>query len=477
LAEEPGRLKDDNVSQYHFEGSLTTRDGKRHIPHRFVAPADAGQIDIQLHIAPEGSQGMSHLITLTVFDPAGFRGAGHRGGSEHRVRIAAAETTPGYRSGPLPAGEWIVQLDTHRIMPGEPVHYWLDVEIDGCHVPGTSQVPGTSAAPAAAPRGPGWYRGDLHTHTHHSDARDRSVADLIELARGAGLNFIFLTDHNTNSGLAEWDAANSAGLLTAAGIELTTFWGHALCLGRRDWVDWRIRPGMGQIAAIAAETYAAGQVFIIAHPQSNGDPGCTGCAWRFGDMMPGNARLVEIWNGPWAGDSNNEASLALWYDWLNQGYRLAATAGSDTHSQRSYANKPGFNVIHATALTEAALLDALLAGHLYLSAGPTVTFQAIPHVPGTCEVPGTSARTSSQTWISGDTAAGPATFTLAWTDCPANARLRVIVDGKLLAERPAAPGEGSHTWRMTPADAHWVLAEIRDGTGAMLAVTNPIFFQ
>jgi hypothetical protein len=30
---------------------------------------------------------------------------------------------------------------------------------------------------------------------------------------------------------------------------------------------------------------------------------------------------------------------------------------------------------------------------------------------------------------------------------------------------------------MTPADAHWVLAEIRDGTGAMLAVTNPIFFQ
>jgi hypothetical protein len=458
---------------YHFADDLTARDGKRHIPHRFTAPASIEALDLHFRFAPEGSQGMKHLITLTVFDGAGFRGAGHRSGAEHHVRISETAATPGYRPGPLPAGEWIVQLDTHRIMPGAPVHYWLDVEIDGCHVPGTCEVPGTSAAPAAALRGPGWYRGDLHTHTHHSDARGRSLADLIELARGAGLDFIFLTDHNTISGLAEADAANGDGLLVAAGIELTTFWGHALCLGKRDWVDWRLRPGTGEIAAIAAATYAAGQVFIIAHPQSNGDPGCTGCAWRFGELMPGNARLVEIWNGPWAGDSNNEAALALWYDWLNQGWRLAATAGSDTHSQRSYASQPGFNVVYAAALTEAALLEALLAGRLYLSAGPAVAFQAVPHVPGTCEVPGTSC----ENWISGDTATGPAVFTLGWADCPANARLRVIVDGKLLAERPTESGAGSHTWRMTPDEANWVLAEIRGDDGQMLAVTNPIFFQ
>jgi hypothetical protein len=475
-----------NAIHHHFEGSLTTRDGKRHIPRRFVAPADAGQIDIHLRCAPESAQGMKHLITLTVFDPAGFRGAGHRGGSEHRVRIAADKATPGYLPGPLPAGAWIVQLDTHRIMPGEPVRYWLDVKIQE-NDPAPDADPSTSrglrspelvrAVTRPTPRGPGWYRGDLHTHTDHSDAGRRTVADLIELARGAGLDFIFLTDHNTISGLAEMDAANGDGLLAAAGIELTTFWGHALCLGTREWVDWRIRPGTGEMAAIAAQTYAAGQVFIIAHPQAAGDPGCTGCAWRFGDIMPGNARLVEIWNGPWAGDSNNEASLALWYDWLNQGHRLAATAGSDTHSQRSYANQPGFNVVYADALTEAALLDALLAGHLYLSAGPQVSFRAVSHVPGTSEVPGTSARAAGQTWISGDTATGPVAFTLAWAGCPTSARIRVIVDGKLLVEQPTAPGDGSYTWCMTPADARWVLAEIRDGADQMLAVTNPIFFE
>ncbi|MGC8781848.1 MAG: CehA/McbA family metallohydrolase, partial [Anaerolineae bacterium] len=308
---------------------------------------------------------------------------------------------------------------------------------------------------------PGWYRGDLHTHTVHSDAEGLSVADLLAMARRAGLDFVFLTDHNTTAGHAEMEAAAGDGFLPAVGLELTTFWGHAVCLGTRDWVDWRIRPGTGEMARTADAIYAAGQVFIIAHPQSPGDPCCTGCAWRFGDMMPGNARLVEIWNGPWAGDSGNEASLALWYDWLNQGYRLIATAGSDTHAATDYDRRPGFNAVYADALTEAALLKALLAGHLYLSAGPQVTLEARDE--------------AGATRMMGDTAVGPAEFILTWAACPPDARVRVIVDGKLLVERPAAPGAGMHAWRMAPADGHWVLVEIRSREGQMLAITNPIF--
>ncbi|MEZ4637321.1 MAG: hypothetical protein R2856_20590 [Caldilineaceae bacterium] len=42
-------------------------------------------------------------------------------------------------------------------------------------------------------------------------------------------------------------------------------------------------------------------------------------------MMPGTARFVEIWNGPWFGGNSeknsNEQGLALWYGWLNQGLR------------------------------------------------------------------------------------------------------------------------------------------------------------
>ncbi len=453
---------------YHFEGQLTARDCKRHIPHPFVTPAGSGQLDIHLRFAPDGAQGVSNLLTLTLFDPAGFRGAGHRGGASHRVRLGATEATPGYLPGPLSAGGWIAQIDTHMIMPGEAVHYWLDVTIEAGPAvvddeDGTTVTPATLPAPRPGKRplrGAGWYRGELHSHSHHSDADERTVAGLIQAARDAGLDFIFLTDHNTTAGLAEMDTSATADLLTAGGVELTTFWGHALCLGTRAWVDWRIRPGTGEMARLAAEADANDQVFIIAHPLALGDPGCTGCAWRFGEMMPGNARLVEIWNGPWVGDSNNEAALALWYDWLNQGLRMVATAGTDTHGSRAYAGRPGFNVVYAEELSEAALLVALRGGHLYLSAGPQLTFRAID-AGGAC-------------WISGDAIAQPATFSVAWRDCPAGAQMRVITDGRLLRQWPADP-QGEYRWPMTPDQAHWVVVETRSGAGELLAVTSPIW--
>lgn len=446
---------------YHFEGRLTARDCKRHIPHSFAVPAGQGRIDLRLCFAPYRVHRLANMLTLTVFDPAGFRGAGHRGGQDHLVSIGLGDATPGYLPGPLPAGEWVAQVDTHMIMPDE-VTYWLDITIAE-----DTRAGDTVAAPLPSParkplRGAGWYRGDLHTHTHHSDAGRRSVAELVRAAREAGLDFVFLTDHNTTAGLAEMDALSTGDLLTAGGIELTTFWGHALCLGTRAWVDWRVRPGTGEMARIAAETEAKGQVFIIAHPESTGDPACTGCRWRFGDMMPGNARLVEIWNGPWGCNSNNEAALALWYDWLNQGLHLAATAGTDTHGRRDYAGARGFDVVYAEALEESALLRALQAGHLYLSAGPRLSFQA------RCE--------DGRAAMMGDTVTGPATLIVEWAGCPADARVRLIANGRLFDQWPATD-QGARSWPM-PADlADWVVAEIRDGKGTMLAVTNPIFLQ
>jgi hypothetical protein len=288
------------------------------------------------------------------------------------------------------------------------------------------------------------------------------VADLLQTARDYGLDFIFLTDHNTTAGLHAMEAAAAEDLLTAGGLELTTFWGHALCLGTRAWVDWRVRPGSGDMARIAAETYAANQVFIIAHPEAIGDPYCTGCTWRFGEMMPGAAQLVEIWNGPWQGESNNEAALALWYDWLNQGLRLTATAGTDTHHAGDYAAGPGFNVIYAESLSEAALLKALRAGHLYLSAGPHVTFQARDE--------------NGATWISGDTIAQPVTLTVGWANCLADAQVRLLANGRLLDQRLGGM-HGEYAWALRPDQADWAVVEIRGGDGGLLAITNPIFMQ
>ncbi|MCX7669618.1 MAG: phosphotransferase, partial [Anaerolineae bacterium] len=126
---------------YHFEGTLTARDSKKHLPHTFQVPPDGAALEVDFRFDPPAGYDLSHLITLTIFDPAGFRGAGHRDGAHHRVRIAADGATPGYLPGPLPAGEWTVQLDTHRIMPGEPVRYSLDVDVTLSALP-TSPLPG-----------------------------------------------------------------------------------------------------------------------------------------------------------------------------------------------------------------------------------------------------------------------------------------------------------------------------------------------
>lgn len=443
----------------HFEANLTARDCKRHIPHRFVVPANAGQIAIHFHFAPYSVHEIPNLLALTVFDPNGFRGAGHRDGDTHRVHLSATEATPGYLSGQLPPGEWIVQIDTHMIMPGAPVHYSLDVVVE----PGAPiQVPLKPRARRIPSRGAGWYRGDLHTHTHHSDANERSVADLLQMAREHRLDFIFLTDHNTTAGLDELDAAVTDDWLTLGGIELTTFWGHALCLGTREWVDWRVRPGTGEMARIAEAIYANDQVFVIAHPQSSGDPACTGCSWRYGEMMPGNARLVEIWNGPWDCNANNEQALTLWYDWLNQGSRLAATAGTDTHGNQDYAERPGFNIVYAEEWSEVAILRALKAGRLYLSAGPQIAFYA-------------RNASGAQAFI-GDTVTSPATFTFQWTQCPANAQIRLIANGRLCNEW-RADAQGQVVWAMTPEQADWIVVEIRGGNGNLLAITNPMFLK
>ncbi len=459
----------------HFEGRLTTRDAKRHIMHRFELPPDAGTLEITFRFAPIRVQTYTNLLTLTLFDargetPAGFRGAGHRGADSgargsagiHRVRLTATEATPGYIPGPLPAGEWTIEIDTHMIMPGPPVVYTLDVTATG-----QAQVAQTAAeipVPSRLPTGgPGWYRGDLHTHTVHSDAHEYTVSDLARTAEKVGLDFVFLTDHNTTAGLRE--TAAPFPILFGSGLELTTYWGHALCLGTREWVDWRVAPGSGGMSRISAELMAAGGVFVIAHPGSVGDPSCTGCAWRFGDMMPDGAGYVEVWNGLWAGDSGNEAALALWYDWLNQGYRLTATAGTDTHGTDPNTldgreGLPGFTVIYAGACREPALLDGLRKGHCYLSAGPRLSFVA--------------RGPEGATWQMGECATDAPTLTLAWNDVPKGSQGRLLANGRLLDAWPCAD-EGRRVWPLPPRSADWLVVEIRDDRGHMLALTNPIY--
>ncbi len=464
-----------------IERTLSAPDAKQHIPFTFQVPAGTTQLTIRLTFSPPMVDNIHNMLTLSVFDPSGFRGAGHRHGATHEVVIRAHEATPGYGAGPIPAGVWTMVVDTHMVMPGAPCVMRLEIGATGDLTPvpvptSNFQLPTSNLVTRhPSPVTPTWYRGDLHAHSLHSDAR-WDIPDLLRWARAQRLDFCTLSDHNTVSGLAQMDAAcrddPSAGsgqvLLTMGGMELTTFWGHALALGLREWIDWRVRDGERTMPQIAAEVTTRGGTFIIAHPMSIGDPYCTGCQWRYADMMPGTARLVEVWNGPWVGDgsSNNEDALALVYAWLNAGHRLALTAGTDHHGSDSERRAThGFDVVYANELSERQILRAVRAGHLYLSSGPRFELTAM------C---------GDQQAMMGDAlmvaARSPIQVAACWSDAPDNAELSLIADGQP-RETVRVGASGEQIWQLEARQAHWCLLTLRREDGQMLALTNPIYLN
>lgn len=446
----------------YFEETLTHKDAKQHIGHYFDLPAGASRLNIHFTFAPARVGDIRNMLTLTLFDPAGFRGAGHRGGAKHQVSLSSTDATPGYRPGPLPPGLWMIEIDTHMILPDEPCQYKLEITAETNREPVRTIRAREDAVENAVrftDRGTGWYRGDLHTHTVHSDGH-KTVPELVEISRQHGLDFIVVTDHNTVAGLAEIDQSSRSDLLVLGGMELTTFWGHALCLTTRDWIDWRVGPERS-MAEIARTTLADDRLFIIAHPCKEGDPICTGCNWRYADMMPGPGRHIEVWNHNTL-EARNEAALALWYSWLNQGYQMVATAGTDAHDLTEYSAHPLLNVIYVDSLTEQTIIEALRCGHLYLSAGPVLEFTGL---------------TAQGQVMVGDILTGPtATLTLEWDNCPVNARLRVIVDGQLWAEWDASQN-GCRSWKLSAGQARWCAVEVRSVSDKLIALTNPIFLD
>jgi hypothetical protein len=76
----------------------------------------------------------------------------------------------------------------------------------------------------------------------------------------------------------------------------------------------------------------------------------------------------------------------------------------------------------------------------------------------------------------GDTIAQPVTLRYTWADSQADAVGRIVVNGRPMHEW-AAGTEGKYKWSMSPDQADWLVVELRDGDGTMLAVTNPVFFS
>ncbi|WP_372736504.1 CehA/McbA family metallohydrolase [Nocardioides sp.] len=189
-----------------------------------------------------------NVIDIGLFDGSGHglgRTAGFRGwsgGARKSFRVNRRYATPGYLAGPLTPGTWHVILGPVGIVP--PGVDWK-VTITLVH-----GKPAKRRRPKPPPRrvkgaGAGWYRGDLHLHTVHSDGK-RSPKLMAQHVREAGLDFMVSTDHNTTSSHSRWRKPAGKDLLVILGEEITTRGGH--------WIAAGLPAGPGSTGAIGPRT-------------------------------------------------------------------------------------------------------------------------------------------------------------------------------------------------------------------------------
>jgi len=459
-------MKPNPLPSYRFAGEITLSPAQTYLQDYlqcpFEVPAGVGALRLRLRYQPLRVEGIDNLITLGLFGPQGFCGNAHRHPPDGEVIVSPDWATVGFIPGPIQPGSWLAQLAVQAVVPSsEPCTWSLEIELLES-APAGQKVHWAIPAPQVIRQKPGWYRGELHSHTLHSDG-EFTLEELIGHTRRKQLDFLAITDHNTLSALGEIKPTDSNGLLLIPGMELTTFRGHALVLGVERWIDWRTGFNGWTMQEAARLTHELGGLFIPAHPLDIGNPLCTGCRWEYEDFPLDLADGIEIWNGGWR--IANEDCLAYW-QLLQKTRRISATCGTDIHSLEDWSAGKPFTYVYASQLSTPAVLEGIRQGRVVISNGPWIELSA-------------SSTMGGQEAGIGETLAiknGLVHLTVRWEEVPPGAHL-VLRNQHLVIQNEPLTGSGLRRSSMTAQAGDRLWLELYDEENALLALANPLFIE
>lgn len=447
-----------------FTTTLTDADYERLLEQPFDVPDGTRRLEVQYEVS--GAEART-VVDLGLRGPAGLRG--WSGGAQSRIWISALGATPGYLPGPLESGRWAVVLGVPNIRRGRTDTVTLTVRLFDRDLPPRPALPG---------RGPGWYVGDLHAHSAHSDGRARSLAGaptaapphrVFEAAAAAGLDFVALSDHNTASHWLDVDRLQPFfdTLLLLHGREITTYRGHANATGERTFGEFRLAAADASPAAVLAGPAADGAFVSINHPRLPDGEVCMGCGWNVTtDEVLRHVHGVEVVNGDTV--EGPLSGWTFWADLLNRGHRLTAVGGSDEHTvddDRDRRLGHPATVVWMRELSEPALVDGLRRGRAYVRvrgpAGPVLDlFEA-----------SRGGRTAGM----GDTLTGAGPITVrARLLRAAGQTLQWIGDGRVVGA--AALGDDVTTLELKETGRRWLALVVRDDRGPTL-FASPIYLD
>ncbi|MCA6239325.1 MAG: PHP domain-containing protein, partial [Phenylobacterium sp.] len=251
-----------------LRGVITQADHETYVEVPFSVPENTERLTVTFAY----DRANRTVIDLGIRDPNGFRG--WSGGNRSTFTLASSDATSAYIPGFLPPGEWRLILGVPNIRKGASASWSARVRLD----PRGAPSPGSVFHEGAVRTGPGWYRGDLHTHSGHSDGSCDSLSGrrvpcpvfrTLEAARAAGLDFIALTEHNSTSVYPELRALQAYydTLLVLPGREITTFQGHANVFGVTSPLPFQLGSARAPtLDAVLDAVEAEGGLLSINHP-------------------------------------------------------------------------------------------------------------------------------------------------------------------------------------------------------------------
>ncbi|MBE0339875.1 PHP domain-containing protein [Paenibacillus sp. 28ISP30-2] len=330
-----------------------------------------------------------------------------------------------------------------------------------------------------------WIPAELHTHTLHSDGK-QTLEELAQSAKNLGLECIAITDHNTQSALADQERVQRQfGVPIISGMEWTTFYGHMLTLGVERFIDWRVL-GPDDIHEGIGQVHEQGGIAGLAHPFRIGSPICTGCFWEYTIQDWHEVDYIEVWSTLMPSiKRDSQRAFAMWTDLLNQGYRITAVSGRDWHVSKPDDALPAVTYlgIHGEAEEQESLVnravEAIRLGSVSVTMGPLLTMSAQINDSdkryGIGECVELAVEDSLSVTVQLDVETRAAHYNLE----PQNLRL-LLTSGQGVCSETYIPAQsGEYTLSLQdPTGKVWVRAELygyMEDCVTMIAFTNPMY--
>jgi hypothetical protein len=251
-------------------------------------------------------------------------------------------------------------------------------------------------------------------------------------------------------------------LLIGRGLEVTTPYGHWQALGveREQVIEWRYGPedSPGYAEAVQ-EVHSSGGFASINHPFATFTSG----EWEFDDWESNDA--MEVWNGEIPFEQN-EMAIAKWRELLSKGKRVTGIGGSDSHNSPSLVGRPT-TVVRARSLSQADIVFGIIRGRAYMVEAPGMEIRLVVRFPGSqrgygmgdvvpkCERKGSIVEFSSS---------GLEGLQARFFGSEGN-----WMNGTI--------GKEGVIGVQVPMAGNFVMVEVRNGTGGLIGLSNPVFLE